>query len=130
MRLGVSLAATIQQVFSVRGFDALFPCAGTLGCTDFLTPHLLLPIYLYTSVGQPSLPVAPSPGLQVTTLPALVLQPLPCYEFSPPRCLSPPLLPVQINVSSLTPRLSDFNTVQFSGSSGCFLFLNLLFSSF
>ena len=36
-----------------------------------------------------------------------------------PSCLSPPLLPVWINVSSLTPWLSDFHTVQFSGSSGC-----------
>ena len=29
-----------------------------------------------------------------------------------------------MNVSSLTPWLSDFHTVQFSVSSGCFLFLN------
>ena len=34
-----------------------------------------------------------------------------------------------MNVSSLTP-LSDFYTVQFSVSSGYFLFLNLLFSFF
>ena len=31
-----------------------------------------------------------------------------------------------MNVSSLTPWLLDFYTVQFSGSSGYFLFLNLL----
>ena len=41
----------------------------------------------------------------------------------PAACL---LLPVWMNVSSLTPLLSDFHTVQFSVSSGCFLFLNLL----
>ena len=40
-----------------------------------------------------------------------------------PGCRSPPLLPVWVNVSSLTPWLSDFYTVQFSGN---FLFLNLL----
>ena len=47
-----------------------------------------------------------------------------------PSCLSPPLLPVWMNGSSLTPWLSDFHTVLFSGSSGCFLFLNLLSSFF
>ena len=41
-------------------------------------------------------------------------------------CPSPPLLPVWMNVSSLTAWLLDFHTVQFSVSSGCFLFLNLL----
>ena len=39
-----------------------------------------------------------------------------------PNCLFPCLLSVWINVSSLTPWLSDFFTVQFSGSSGCFCF--------
>ena len=41
-----------------------------------------------------------------------------------PGCPSPHLLPVWMNVSSLSPWLSDFHTVQFSVSSGCFLFLN------
>ena len=45
-----------------------------------------------------------------------------------PRCPSPSLLPVWMNVSSLTPWLSDFHIIRFSVSSGCFLFLNLLFS--
>ena len=51
-----------------------------------------------------------------------------CLASSPlcPSCPSPPLLLVWINVSSFTPWLSDFHTVQFSGSSGWFLFLNLL----
>ena len=47
-----------------------------------------------------------------------------------PDCLSLLLLLVWINVSSLTPWLSDFHTVQFSGSSCCFLVLNLLLSLF
>ena len=41
---------------------------------------------------------------------------------------SRPLLLVWMNVSSLTPWLSDFHTVRFSVSSGYFLFLNLLLS--
>ena len=50
----------------------------------------------------------------------------PCHKFSPPSCPSLPLLPVWMNVSSLTPWLSDYHRVRFSGSSGYFLFLNLL----
>ena len=45
-----------------------------------------------------------------------------------PSCLSLPLLQVWMNVSSLTPWLSDFHTVLFSCSSGYFFFLNLLLS--
>ena len=45
-------------------------------------------------------------------------------ESSPSCCLSLPFLPVWMNVSSLTLWLSDFDTVRFSVSSGCFLFLN------
>ena len=51
-------------------------------------------------------------------------------ESSPPRCPSLPLLPVWMNVSSLTPWLSNFHKVWFPGSSGCFLFVNLLLSFF
>ena len=47
-----------------------------------------------------------------------------------PGHLSLSLLPVWMNVSSLTPWLSDFNTGRFSGSSGWFLFLSLLLSFF
>ena len=44
------------------------------------------------------------------------------FAVSPlqPGCSSPPLLPFWMNVSSLPPWLSDFHTVRFSGSSGCF----------
>ena len=52
--------------------------------------------------------------------PAPVFQPLPCHESSLPSCRSPPLLLVQMNVSSLTPWLLDFHTVRSSGSSGYF----------
>ena len=42
--------------------------------------------------------------------PTPVLQLLPCQESSPPRCPSPPLLSVWLNVSSLTPWSSDGNS--------------------
>ena len=58
--------------------------------------------------------------------PHWVLQPLPCCESSCESSTSLPLLPFWMNVSFLTPWLSDFHTVQFSGSSGYFLFLNWL----
>ena len=61
-------------------------------------------------------------------LSCLVLQLPPCHKSSPPGCPSLPLRPVWMNVSSLTPWLSDFHIVKFSGSSGYFLFLNLLLS--
>ena len=47
-----------------------------------------------------------------------------------PGCASLPLLPVWINVSSLSPWLSDFHVVRFSVSSGCFFFLNCCCPSF
>ena len=50
----------------------------------------------------------------------------PCRESSPPACPSLPLLPVWMKVSSLSPWLSDFHTVRFSVSSGCFLFFVVL----
>ena len=60
----------------------------------------------------------------------LVLQPLPFCKSFLPSCPSLPLLWVWINVSSLTPWLSDFHSARFSVSSDCFLFLNLLLSFF
>ena len=119
MRPGIPPDTTIPQIFSVRGFEALFPRAGTLGCMVCLTPQLFLPVYPHTNVGPRSLPAA--------TLPTSVL-----LARNPLRlcCLSLPLLLDWMNVSSLTPWWSDFYTVLFSGSSGCFLFFNLLLSFF
>ena len=45
-------------------------------------------------------------------------------------CPSPPLLPVWMNVSSLSPWLWDFRAVPFSVSSSCFSFLNCCCPSF
>ena len=108
------------QDFSVIGFEALFPHTGTLGCAVCLAPQLFLLVYLHANVGPPGLQVSALPGLPATTLPRVLSTRLP---------ISTHLL-VWMNVSSLTPWLSDFHTVQFSVSSGCFLFLNLLLSFF
>ena len=59
-----------------------------------------------------------------------LFQPLPCHKSSLPRCPSLPLLPVWVSVSSLSPWLSDFHTVRFSVSSGCFFVFKLLLSFF
>ena len=59
MRLGVSPAAssTPTGVFNQR-LEALFPCAGALGCVVCLAPQLFLRVYLHASVGPPGLPAA------------------------------------------------------------------------
>ena len=120
---GVSPVATSTPtgVFSLRlwGFISLHWNPGLCGN---LTPQLFLPVYLHTNVGLPCLPAAALPGLPATAFPTPVPQPLPCRESSPPGCPSPSLLPVWMNVSSLTLWLSDFHTVRFAGSSGCFCF--------
>ena len=48
------------QVFSVRGFEALFPYAGTLGCVVCLAPQLFLLVFLHANVGPPTPPVTAS----------------------------------------------------------------------
>ena len=103
VRLGVCSAAasTPTGVFNQR-FEALFPPAGALGCAVCHPVHH-----------------------NAAALPTLLHNPPPRWvRWPPPGCLSPPLLPVWMNVSSLTPWLLDFHTVRFSVSSGCFLFLN------
>ena len=102
------------QVFSIRGLRLYFPT---------LEPWVVQSV---------SLPSCSSQFIRTWVRDHLLHQPppnwipqqLPCPESSPPSCPSPLLLPVWINVSSLTPWLSDFHTVWFSVSSGCFLFLN------
>ena len=63
------------QVFSVRGFETLFPHTGTLGSSVCFIPQLFLPVYLHTNVGPPALPAAISPSLLTAALPSLVLWP-------------------------------------------------------
>ena len=102
VRLGVSPAAasTPTGVFN-QWFDALFPCAGAWGCTVCRPVHQLLPRW----------PAAALPTWLHNPPPHWVRQLPPCHESSPPRCWSLPLLPVRMNVSSLSPWLSVFHTV-------------------
>ena len=85
------------------------------------------------SLGPPAAALWPAAALASplhNPPPCWVHQPRPCHDSSLPSCLSPPLLPVWVSVSSLSPWLSDFHTVGFSVSSGCFLFLNCCWPSF
>ena len=54
------------QVFSVRGFEALSPCSGTLGCMACLTPQLFLLVYPHANVGLPALPATTLPRVLST----------------------------------------------------------------
>ena len=130
-------------VYSVRGFEALFPYTGTLGFTVCLSHPLFLLLDPYPNVGLPSLllfSAFPFPNL-ITLIPThanlllLLISPppsclpfppgfcqlLPCPVHHPPPhspwsschhlaahplhldCLSLCLLPVWMNISSLTP---------------------------
>ena len=121
--LGVSPTTTTPtDFFSKRFWGFISPCTGTLCYMVSLDPQLFLPVCLHMNVG-PATPPA-------TALLATVLLPLPCLKSSLPGCSSLALLQVWMNVFSLTLWLSDFQTVRFSGNSGCFLFLNLLLSLF
>ena len=66
-----------QRVFTARGFEALFPYAGTLGWVVCLAPQLFLPVYPHMNMGPPSPPAATSP--------TLVCQFLPCCMSSLPQ---------------------------------------------
>ena len=60
------------QVLSVRGFEALFPHAGTLDCVVYLAPQLFLPVYLHSNVGLPCPPAATLPWVLSTRLPVSI----------------------------------------------------------
>ena len=109
--LGVSQP---PQVFSISGLRFLFP---------HMERWVVWSVTRSTScclAGQLQLCPPPLHNLP----PSWLCQLPPCTESSLPGCPPPPVLPVWMNVSSLSPWLSDFHTVWFSVSSGCFLFLN------
>ena len=86
------LPPQLPQDFTIRGFEALFPHAGTLGWAVCLTPQLFL---LCSSSAQKC-------GNAQSASCCLATSPL------HPGCPSPSLLLVWMNVSSLTPWLLDF----------------------
>ena len=104
VKLGVypAAASTPRGVFN-QWFEALFPYAGTLGCAVCHRVYQLLPHW----------PGEALPTLLHNPPPHWVHHLLPCCESSLTGCPSPPLLLVWMNVSSLSPWLSDFHTVQF-----------------
>ena len=123
VRLGVSPApSTSTGFYQQRFWGFTSPCWNPgLHC---LSPSPVVPPSLSTckcgTTWSTSHPLT-HPGPLAARLATLSLHPV---------CLSLPLLPVWMNVSSLTPWLLDFHTVWFSGSSGCLLFLNFLLSFF
>ena len=128
---------TPTGVFTQR-FEALFLGAGALGFAVCFAPHHSsgLSVRKCGVAGSASHHLVGvcqlQPGLPCSTIRHLAGSPSRCLAVSPlhPGCPSPPLLLVWMNVSSLSPWLSDFHTVRFSGSSGCFVFLNCCCPSF
>ena len=115
------------QVFSLRGLRLYFPALEPWVLWSASLPRCSSP-FIYAQMwgrGLGLLAVAlPAPFVSQST-PSLVLPATLC-----PGYWSPPLLQVWMNVSSLSPWLLDFHVVQFSVSSGCFLFLNCFCASF
>ena len=68
VRLGVSPTAATPQVFSIRGFMALFPHTGTLSFVVCLAPQLFLPVYPHTNVGLSALPATSLPSPPAATV--------------------------------------------------------------
>ena len=62
------------QVFTVRGFETLFPCIGITGCVICLNPMVFLPVYPHANIGPC--------GLPPTALPC-VLSPQPPVSVPP-----------------------------------------------
>ena len=119
VRLGVSptAASTPTGVYSQR-FEALFPLGWNSGLHSLSHSPLVPPGLSAHDCGQWKVH---------NPLPRWIHQPPPCRESSLPISAPPT---IWMNVSSLTPWLSDSPTVRFSVNSGCFLFLNLLLTFF
>ena len=104
-RLGVSSAvATPTGFYSQRFLKLSFPTLEPLVAQSILLPSCSSPFICTQIWDHP------------------VCHLMPCQESCPPSCPSQPFLLVWMNVSSLTPWLSDFHTVWFSGSLVIFCF--------
>ena len=117
-RLGVSPSAapTPTGAFNQR-FEALFHCAGALGCVVCFAPRCLSGLSVRecgaagSASGQTACPVCPT-----------LRQSRSCHSYvSPlhPGCLAPSLLLVWMNVYFFISLVLDFLAVRFSVSSGC-----------
>lgn len=102
------------KAFITRGLEGLFPCSGSLVCTDCLAPQMFLPVYPRThEYGTSRFPSCHFPYLLIHLC-------LPCHVSSPLQ------LPMSAPPSSLNEcfffSLSNFHTVRFSGTSAWFFF--------
>ena len=61
VRLGFLPVLHHPQVFTVRGFEALFPCPGTLGYMVCLASRVFLRVYPHANVGLPNVPATALP---------------------------------------------------------------------
>ena len=131
------------SIFNQR-FEALFPCPGALGLHSLFHSPFVPPGLSALECGtarstshQPRIcqlllagQLQPGPPCSIIWhLAGLPSHHLAASPLCPGRP-SLPLLPVWMNISSLTLWLSDSHIVCFSGSSGYFLFLNLSLSFF
>ena len=116
-----------HRFFSARGFEALFPLLETWVVWS-ISLSSCFSRFIHPNVGLPTTPAAASPGPPA----AIFLAPSSSHNLAvSPLCLAARLHPSYwLDVSSLTPWLSDLHTVRFSVSSGCFLFLNCHCPSF
>ena len=91
-----SAASTPMGILNQR-FEALFPCAGGLGCAVCFVPPLFILVYLRVNVG--------SRGQLAAAWPALFHNPWSHWVHQPPPCLesSPPWLPVSALAAPLHP---------------------------
>ena len=107
----------------------LFPLWPLPHIQHFISPlwNTGLPGLSHSPVVPPSLSACECGDCLICQLPPRPVS-LPPWLLRHPGFLSPPLLPVLMYVSSLIPWLLEFHTVQFSGSSSCFLFLIWLLS--
>ena len=119
VRLRVSPSAATPTGFYSQRFWGFISLRQNPGLCSLSRSPIVPPGLSNTNVGLPHL-VCQSPPCPPGLLPAALPHHL-C-----PGCPSLALLPVWMNVSSLTPWLLDFHTVQICGISGYFLFLNLL----
>ena len=100
----------------IWGFISLHWNSGLRGLSQSL-PVVALPACC--SLAHPAPQSAPSLDPPANVLPNAILHAPPCCESSPRAA--------GMDECVLSPWLSDFHTVQFSVSFGCFLFLNCCF---
>ena len=123
MALWHCLRGGVREGMMLLTYSTLAPLSNKLSCESGSFHHFCnLHRILQLEVLSLKFPIWPAPPHSAFC--SLTVGPL-----CPPGCSSLPLLPVWMNVS-LSPWLSEFHVVCYSGSSGCLLFLNWSLSFF